>query len=100
MSEFDHWFVRITRFASVHLVRSQDAENSCGMSSCIMVNFKMKKGLMAAGISAGASISSAPIPGASYVGYSLAKAAVADAVRSESQVRSIYQSIAGEASHD
>lgn len=100
MSEFDHWFVRLTRFASAHLVRSQDDAMSCAMASCVMINFKVKKGLMAAGVSAGGSISTLPFPGASYVGYSLARAAVRDAIRTESEVRPIYEAVAGESTHD
>jgi hypothetical protein len=99
MSELDHWFVRIDRYASVHLVRSQDQENSCGMSSICMVNFKMKKYLMAAGISAGAAVGAVPIPGANWLGYQLGRAAVRDAVRSEASVRAMYRQHADPA-HD
>jgi hypothetical protein len=99
MSELDHWFVRIDRYGSVHLVRSQDQENSCGMASLCMVNFKMKKYLMAAGLAAGAAVQSVPIPGASWLGYQLGRAAVRDAVRSEASVRAMYARHAGSA-HD
>jgi hypothetical protein len=99
MSELDHWFVRIDRYASVHLVRSQDMENSCGMSSLCMVNFKMKKYLMAAGLSAGAAVQSVPVPGANWLGYQLGRAAVRDAVRSEASVRAMYERHKGSA-HD
>jgi len=99
MSELDHWFVRIDRFGSVHLVRSQDKDNSCGMASLCMVNFKMKKYLMAAGLSAGAAVQSIPIPGARWVGYQLGQAAVRDAVRSEASVRAMYEKHKG-AAHD
>ena len=90
MSELDHWFVRIDRYASVHLVRSQDQDNSCAMASLCMVNFKMKKYLMAAGLSAGAAVQAIPIPGSNWVGYQLGRAAVRDAVRSEASVRAMY----------
>ena len=70
------WFSRISRFASVHMVRSQDKSNGCAMSSIAMVNFKMKKGLMFSGMAAGASLSVSPIPGASYLGQTLARAAI------------------------
>jgi hypothetical protein len=99
MSEWDHWFVRIDRYASVHLVRSQDMTNSCGMASIAMVNFKMKKYLMAAGLSAGAAVQAVPLPGANWLGYQLGRAAVADAVRSEAEVRTRYERAIG-AAHD
>lgn len=99
MSELDHWFVRIDRYASVHLVRSQDQGNSCAMASLCMVNFKMKKYLMAAGLSAGAAVQSIPIPGANWIGYQLGRAALRDAVRSEASVRALYVANKG-AEHD
>jgi hypothetical protein len=99
MPELDHWFVRIDRYASVHLVCSQDKENSCGMASLCMVNFKMKKYLMAAGLSAGASVRAIPIPGARWLGYQLGRAAVRDAVKSEASVREMYEKHKGSA-HD
>ena len=46
------WFARLDRFGSGHMVRSQDADYGCGISSIAMVNFKMKKGLLAAGMAA------------------------------------------------
>lgn len=99
MTELAHWFVRVDRYASVHLVRSQDQDNSCGMASLCMVNFKMKKYLMAAGLSAGAAVQSIPIPGANWLGYQLGQAAVRDAVRSEASVRAVYEKHKGLA-HD
>jgi D-3-phosphoglycerate dehydrogenase len=50
------WFVRISRFGSVHMVRSQDQSNSCAMSSVIMINFKMKKGAMFINTGRGATV--------------------------------------------
>jgi hypothetical protein len=88
------WFARIDRFASAHMVRSQDANFGCGISSICMVNFKMKKGLLAAGLAAGAAVSTVPVVG-SYVGATLASAALNDAVRSEEEVRLIYQQVSG-----
>ncbi|MDB5414947.1 MAG: hypothetical protein JWR10_3282 [Rubritepida sp.] len=89
------WHVSLTRFASAHLVKQQDQVNSCGIACILMVNFKIKKGLMAAGISAGSSVSAVPIPGASYVGATLSKAAVGWAVKSEPEVYKIYGQVVG-----
>jgi len=91
------WFVRFSRFASVHMVRSQDLKFSCGMSSIVMTNFKLKKGLMAAGMAAGSSLSVIPIPGASYLGSTLSQAALDYAVKSETEVYKIAQDISGSA---
>jgi len=52
------WFARFDRFGSGHMVRSQDATYGCGICSIAMVNFKMKKGLIAAGAAAGAALGS------------------------------------------
>ncbi|MFL5340947.1 MAG: hypothetical protein ACJ8F7_12440 [Gemmataceae bacterium] len=93
------WFSRITRFGSGHMVRSQDQAMACAMSSIAMVNFKMKKGLMFAGVAAGASISASPIPGASYVGATLSSAAIDYAVKSEQEIGKMYSAIEGKA-HD
>ncbi len=93
------WFSRISRFASVHMVRSQDKEYGCAMCSIVMVNFKMKKGLMFAGMAAGASLSASPIPGASYVGSALTQAALDYAIASEKEVAKLYEGVKGSA-HD
>lgn len=91
------WFVRFSRFASVHMVRSQDLKFSCGMSSIVMTNFKIKKGLMFAGMSAGAQLSAVPVPGASYLGSTLSQAAIDYAVKSEQEVYKIIEGISGSA---
>lgn len=93
------WFMRLSRFASAHLVKSQDKNMSCAMASICMVNFKAKKGLMLAGMAAGSSISAVPIPGASYVGQTLSKAAIEFAVKSEKEVYALYEKHKGSA-HD
>lgn len=93
------WFVRITRFGSVHMVRSQDQSNSCAMSSVIMINFKMKKGAMFAGLAAGSAVSVSGIPFGSYIGHTLSGAAVNYAVKSEAEVDKLYENVKG-ASHD
>lgn len=88
------WFARIDRFASAHLVRSQDANYGCGMSSIAMVNFKVKKGLLAAGLAASSAVSVVPVVG-SFVGQTLASAAINSAVVSEEQVRQSYRRVSG-----
>ena len=80
------WFARFDRFLSGHMVRSQDANYGCGISSIAMVNFKMKTGLLAAGVAATASLSVVPVIG-TYLGYTLFDAALDDAVRTEEEVR-------------
>ena len=37
------WFTRFTRFGDVHLVYSQEAENSCGIACVMMTVFKISK---------------------------------------------------------
>lgn len=93
------WFVRLTRFGSVHMVRSQDQSNSCAMASVIMINFKIKKGLMFAGMAAGASLQVSGFPGGSYIGQTLSRAALDYAVKSEAEVAKLYEKVKG-ASHD
>ncbi|MBL8898455.1 MAG: hypothetical protein JNM84_12535 [Planctomycetes bacterium] len=88
------WYVRLTRFASVHMVHSQHAQNSCGMSSIAMINFKMKKGLLFAGMAAKAGFSIVPVVG-SHVGSMLAKAAIATATKTEEQVYAEYTKVTG-----
>ncbi len=88
------WFARIDRFGSGHMVRSQDAQYGCGISSIAMVNFKMKKGLLAAGMAAGAALTVVPVIG-SYLGITLSKQALDDAVKSEEEVRQAYVKASG-----
>jgi hypothetical protein len=88
------WFIRFTRFASAHIVYSQEKQNSCGMASIMMVNFKMKKGLMLAGMAAGSAVSVVPVIGG-QVGQSLSKAAVNAAVKTEQEVYQEYTKVTG-----
>lgn len=88
------WFLRITRFASAHVVKVQDKGNSCGMCSLQMVNFKMKKHIIAAGMTAGAEISQLPVVGG-VIGLAIARSAVNDAVRSEGEFYAAYDKYAG-----
>jgi hypothetical protein len=89
------WFARIDRFGSGHMVRSQDADYGCGISSIAMVNFKMKKGLLAAGMAAGSAVSVVPIVGG-YLGATLSKQALDDAVKTEEEVRQAYVAVSGQ----
>lgn len=98
------WFARFDRFGSVHAVRSQDTitdkagkdvSNSCGIASILMVNFKMKKHLMLAGVSAGASIASSGVPLGGYIGGSLARSAFDQAVKEEPEIYKIYSAVTG-----
>ena|SRR5438874_1374963 len=89
------WFSRFDRFGSAHMVRSQDRDMSCGMSSVCMINFKMKKGLMFAGMAAGAGLSTVPVPGASYLGATLFRSAIDYAVASENEVIALYERVEG-----
>lgn len=89
------WFARLDRFGSGHMVRSQDAQYGCGISSLAMVNFKMKKWLLAAGLGQAAAASVTPVVG-SFVGAMLAAGAINDAIRSEAEVRDIYTQVSGD----
>lgn len=88
------WFVRVTRFASVHMVYAQHAQNSCGMASIMMVNFKLKKGLMLAGMAASSSMSVVPVVG-SFIGGTLSRRAFEAAVKTEKQVYAEYTKVTG-----
>ncbi len=93
------WFVRFSRFGSAHMVRSQDLDMSCAMASIVMVNFKMKKGLMFAGMAAGASLQVSGVPGGSWLGSTLSSAARDYAIKSEAEVYKLYEKHKGGA-HD
>ncbi len=84
------WFVRFTRFGEAHMVYSQEAENSCGIASVIMVNFKLKKGL----IGAAAATSAIPIVGPA-VSSALTGAALKAAVLAEKEVYKAYEKVSG-----
>lgn len=96
------WFVRIDRFGSAHMVRSQDtvtkngkdSSNSCGIASILMVNFKMKKHLLAAGITVGAGMAAAPI-GGTFIGGQLARSSIDEAIKTEPEVYKIYTAVTG-----
>jgi hypothetical protein len=64
-----------------------------------MVNFKVKKGLMFAGMAAGAGLSASGNPLGSLIGPTLTKAAVDYAVKSEQEVYALYEKAKGSA-HD
>ncbi len=95
------WFARIDRYGSAHLVRSQDTvlkngqdnSNSCGIASMLMVNFKVKKHLMAIG-AVGSFAPVSTVPGA-FTGFQLTKSAINEAVKSEPEVYKVYTSVTG-----
>lgn len=84
------WFVRITRFASVHMVYGQEKENSCGIACCMMVNFKQKKGLIARA----AATSAIPVVGP-MIAPTLTSAALKSAVAIEEEVYKVYGEVSG-----
>jgi len=86
------WFVRFTRFGSVHMVYAQEQSNSCGIASVIMTNFKVKKGRIAAA----AATATLPIIGGAIAPV-LTQAALRDAVRMETEVYRIYGNVIGSA---
>lgn len=88
------WFIRFTRFASAHVVHKQEQVNSCGIACILMINFKMKKGLMFAGLAASASVSTVPVIGG-HLGGTLSRAAINYAVQTEPRVYQIYGDVAG-----
>lgn len=88
------WYVRLTRYASVHMVYAQENSNSCGMACMMMVNFKIKKAAMLGGFAAAAAVSSVPIIG-SMVGATMANAALDYAVKSEPYVYQQYVAVTG-----
>jgi len=69
------------------------------MASIVMVNFKVKKGYMFAGMAAGASLSISPLPLGSYIGPTLSRAAIDYAIKSEQEVYKRYEKAKGGA-HD
>ena len=88
------WFVRLTRYASVHLVYAQQESNSCGIGCILMTNFKMKKSQMLMGMAKAAGVSAIPIYGA-FRGAELHQAAVAAAIKSEAEVYAAYSKVSG-----
>jgi hypothetical protein len=89
------WFARLDRFGSGHIVRSQGANYGCGTNSIAMVNFKMKKGLLAAGMATGTAVSVVPVVGG-YLGATVTKQALDDAVKTEEEVRQAYVAVSGQ----
>ncbi len=88
------WYIRVTRFLSVHMVYAQEAPNSCGMASILMINFKQKKGTMLAGLAAAGAVSTLPIVGEA-VASPIASAAIDYAVASEPEVYKAYTRVTG-----
>jgi hypothetical protein len=88
------WYIRFTRYASAHMVYAQEKQNSCGIASMMMVNFKIKKAAMMGGFAAAAAVSSVPLIGKT-VGASMAQAALDYAVKSEPYVYAEYTKVTG-----
>jgi hypothetical protein len=96
------WFVRIDRYGSVHMVRSQDtvmkggkdSSNSCGISSIMMVNFKVKMHLLLNNITAGADVHAKKQKG-TQTGPQLVKAGIEAAQKSEKEIYKIYTKVTG-----
>lgn len=89
------WSVKIDHYASVHVVRKQDEENSCGIASILMVNFKQKKHLMAAGVATGSLLSIGGGAIGSYVGSELSGYSLKQAVKDEPEIYKIYSDVTG-----
>jgi hypothetical protein len=96
------WFVRVDRYGSVHMVRSQDtvtkggsdSSNSCGIASVMMVNFKVKMHLVLNGTPSGSGVKASKLKG-SYTGGQLAKDAIRAAQSTEPEIYKIYSSVTG-----
>lgn len=88
------WYVRLTRFASAHMVYAQHAQNSCGIASMMMVNFKQKKGSLLAGLAAANAASAIPLVGG-VLSSSIVEAAISNAVASEKGVYAAYTKVTG-----
>jgi hypothetical protein len=89
-----NWFVRFTAYNTAHVVHKQEMENSCGIACILMINLKMKKGLMAAGMAATAAVSVVPIVGG-FLGVDLGSKVLDYAVKTEPQVYKIYGDVVG-----
>jgi len=94
------WFSRFDRYGSAHMVRSQDtvmaggtdSSNSCGISSIMMVNFKVKMHLLLRGLAAGAGVQASPV--GTFVGGQLADG-IAAAQATEPEIYQIYTDVTG-----
>lgn len=94
LSGIGTWHVRFTRYATVHVTHEQEKKNSCGIACILMINFKMKKGLMATGVAAGAALNVVPVVGG-YLAVQLSKQAIDYAVKTEPVVYKIYSDVVG-----
>ncbi|CAN5290802.1 hypothetical protein BH10PSE15_BH10PSE15_04530 [soil metagenome] len=89
------WRVRLTSRGTAHMVKQQQMPMSCGMASCAMVNYKMKKGALLTAVAEDAALSvGIPIFGA-MIGAELTREAVDYAVKSEPEVYKIYSQVTG-----
>ncbi|HEX7757856.1 MAG TPA: hypothetical protein VF459_00015 [Caulobacteraceae bacterium] len=96
------WFSRFDRYGSAHMVRSQDtvtqggadSSNSCGISSIMMVNFKVKAHLLLSGLAAGAAVQANANRGSTFTGGTLADG-VRAALATEPEIYRIYTDVTG-----
>ena len=89
-----NWFIRFTPYSTAHVVHQQEQVNSCGIACILMINLKMKKGLMAAGMAASAAVSVVPVLGG-FLGVNLGSKVLDYAVKTEPQVYKIYGDVVG-----
>jgi hypothetical protein len=88
------WHIRFTNYATVHVTHKQEKVNSCGIACILMINFKMKKGLMATGVAAGAALNVVPVVGG-YLAVQMSRQAVDYAVKTEPLVYKVYSDVVG-----
>lgn len=81
------WFLRSSK-NGVHVVYGQQSDASCGIACVIMVNFKMKKGQLAA--------AAASVPGGGVFSVPVVAGAFAGAVKSEEEVDAAYAKVSGQ----
>jgi hypothetical protein len=85
------WFLRVSKFGELHVVYSQEAEQSCGLACVIMTNFKMKKWMLEGAMVAGAVPGIGPI-----VGPIASKYARDSAIKAEKEVYKAYAKVSGQ----
>ena len=87
------WFARFSRFGNLHMVRSQDKDMALAMCSIVMVNFKMKKGLMFAGMAVGEASPLRRSRGPATSAPTLAERSISLAIKSEKEVIKLYEGV-------
>ncbi|WP_426954307.1 hypothetical protein [Muricoccus radiodurans] len=89
------WYARITRYLSAHMVYSQQKQNSCGIACIMMINFKMKKKHMLAGVATEAALATAGGAIGAALGVTYCNSAIDNAVKSEPHVYAEYTKVTG-----